>query len=256
MRPRSGEVLSPQQGCRIRHRSDRVAIKVSRVGVAMLGYRGCVNTGTQARDRAAQLAVRDAAGAAAIARAIADPWYRCQALAHAAIHTREEKPRKRMLDEAFAAARELAEPNRSVTVATWPLKVLVQCGEAAAVRAHVQRLLDTIATEPSPVRRADALRMLFGAVASAQSSVARKVIEALAEASLARLSGDRRNRKGEAVLEECLPAVARIDGPLAAVLLDRLPDGRAMRVRQRIAELSALPLDSLIPWPNIGRGAE
>ena len=218
-------------------------------------YGDRVNTGTQARDRAAQLAVRDAAGAAAIARAIADPWYRCQALAHAAIHSGEEKLRNRVLDEAFAAASELAEPNRSVTVATWPLKVLVQCGESAAVRVHVQRLLGTIAAEPSPVRRADALRMLFGAVASAQGSVARKVIEALAEASLARLQGDRRNRKGEAILEECLPAVARIDRALAEALLDRLPEGRAMRARQRIAESSAVPLDSLVPWPNISRGA-
>jgi len=68
-----------------------------------------------------------------------------------------------VLHEALAAAKEQEEPNRIVSVATWPIGVFVRraIGDVSAI---VPELLEIISREPNPVRRADALALLLGAV--------------------------------------------------------------------------------------------
>ena len=192
---------------------------------------------TSQRELASRTARTDPRRAHELARAIADPWYRCQSLAAAGLHLREE----RVLEEAFAAALELTEPNRIVTVSAWPLKALVLIGSTKAGE-HARRLLSIIAPEPSPLRRADALRELFGAVVQADVRIAQPVAEALVNACLTRLYGDRRNKKGESLLVECLAAIKRIDPQLAKRALGTLPEARAKRAREG---------GTRIDWPNL-----
>src|SRR5262249_12959382 len=74
-------------------------------------------------------------------------------------------PRERMglLKEAFKAAYELPEPNRIVSVAAWPLRVLVAVGSDNSLQ-EVHHLLATISEEPHGLRRLDGLGSILGAV--------------------------------------------------------------------------------------------
>jgi hypothetical protein len=207
---------------------------------------------TAVRDLAARIAPNDPARALELARSIRDAWYRCQALATAALHYPEVPARGRIIDEAIEAAFKAGDPNRVVTVCAWPIKVLATNGRVDRVAMEVERLLKLIGTEPSPVRRADALRYLFGAVIRGQRDVSIRVIEALALACLEPLQNGRRNRKGESLLAECLPAIARIDQRIASKLLASLPDARANGVRERIRSMQTMPVDQLAPWPHMG----
>src|SRR5437016_2726347 len=129
---------------------------------------------TQQRDEASRIAPTDASRALTIAREIKDPWFRCQALAHAAVFL-PPPSRLGVIDEAFESAAELEDLNRAVTVSSWPLKALALSGETSRVQSEGTRLLASISKEPSPVRRADALRFLLGATASSQQPVAAQI---------------------------------------------------------------------------------
>jgi hypothetical protein len=96
----------------------------------------------------------------AVARAIRDPWFRCQSLALVARFL-DDGRRPGVLSEAFKAADELDEPNRIVTVASWPIEVLAELGPRDRLRQVVDRLLGVIATEPHSLRRADALNAVL-----------------------------------------------------------------------------------------------
>jgi hypothetical protein len=173
----------------------------------------------------ARIAPKDPARALELARSINEAWYRCQALSSAALHHPDSRTRARVIDEALDAALKSGEPNRVVTVSAWPIKVLAMEGRLDRIAKEVDRLLNLIRTEPSPVRRADALKYLFGAVVLGKRDPAIRVIEALASACLQPLESGRRNRKGESLLADCLPAIARIDGRMAAEALARLSQG-------------------------------
>ena len=101
------------------------------------------------------------ATAVSLARAIRHPWYRCQSLAIAGMEIDDPKLRLTLVDEALAAADELEEPNRVVTVASWPIEVLAAHGPTPRLQSEVERLLAVAGTEPHTLRRADALAMLL-----------------------------------------------------------------------------------------------
>jgi hypothetical protein len=100
-------------------------------------------------------------GALAAARTIRHPWYRCQGLALVATHIEDDRLRVSVVDAALRAADEMAEPNRVVTVASWPIEVLAVRGPRDRLRREVKRLQDVIAAEPHSLRRADALSSLL-----------------------------------------------------------------------------------------------
>ena len=211
-----------------------------------------MNTGTQLRHRVAAIATTKPLEALELAKQIADPWFRCQALSIAAAHARDQRTRNSAIDEALRVANELREPNRVVTVSSWPLKALVLAGQMSRVSSEVERLLRLIATEPSPVRRADALRFLLGAVSPALPPVAGRVAREFASACLEPLASGKRNARGESHLETCLPGIARIDSDLAQRLLARLTPARADRAERALSAARNVPLDELLPWPNLG----
>lgn len=116
------------------------------------------------RARAADAAKTDPELAATIAKAIRHPWYRCQALAMAAEAHASENVRMRLIDAAFDAAYEQSEPNRIVSVASWPLKLLSEIDSSRA-SVRIEDLLRIISTEPHSLRRLDALVAVMQAVA-------------------------------------------------------------------------------------------
>jgi hypothetical protein len=214
--------------------------------------RNRVNSGTQQRDRVAAIAEAKPQQALELAHGIGDPWFRCQALSIAAVHAPDRRTQRRAIEDALAAANELTEPNRVVTVCAWPVKALALTGNMPRVSVEVRRLLHIIAAEGSPVRRADALRYLFGAVSTATRDVARSVAIAFSDACLAPLQNGRRNRKGDSHLEECLPAIARIDPELARRLLRKLTPSRAERAAGAIESLKEVSVGEILPWPYFG----
>ena len=209
-----------------------------------------MNVGTQLRNRVAAIAKTQPREASELARSIDDPWFRCQALSIAAVHAPDQRSHKRAIDDAFSAANELTEPNRVVTVSAWPVKALALAGNMSSVSSEVARLLQEVSTESSPVRRADALRYLLGAVSLAPAAVAGRVAREFAGACLTPLQSGKRNRKGESNLEACLPGIARIDSAFAQSLLARLAPTRSERAARALQAAENVPVTELLSWPN------
>ena len=67
-------------------------------------------------------------GALVAAREVRHPWYRCQSLSMVAMHVSDPRLRLSLVDEALRAADEMEEPNRIVSVASWPVEVLAAAG--------------------------------------------------------------------------------------------------------------------------------
>jgi hypothetical protein len=209
-----------------------------------------MNEGPQKRNRVCAIAKTKPVEALALARSIRDPWFRCQALSIAALHAPDRRSQKSAIDDAFSAANELGEPNRTVTVSSWPVKALVLTGHTSGVSSAVDRILQLIATESSPVRRADALRYLLGAVSNAPTAVAGRVAREFATACLAPLQNGKRHRKGESNLELCLPGIALIDSDFAQSLLGRMEPSRSERAARALQAAKNVPLTELFSWPN------
>ena len=185
-----------------------------------------------------------------VARGIEDPWFRCQALSIAAVHASDRRSQQRAIDDAFAAANELDQANRVVTVSSWPVKALALAGKMSSVSSEVARLLQVVSTESSPVRRADALRYLLGAVSLAPAAVAGRVAREFAGACLAPLRSGKRNSRGESNLEACLPGIARIDSAFGQSLLARLAPSRSERAARALQAAKNVPVAELLSWPN------
>jgi len=115
------------------------------------------------RDLVGKLVVSELPRALEIARSISTPWYRCQALAHVAWHLEDRVKFEKVIGEALSAAYEQKEPNRVVSVASWPVRAMVKRTDRRLADV-VDELLRRIALEPNPVCRADALLLLFEAV--------------------------------------------------------------------------------------------
>jgi len=211
-----------------------------------------MNVSTQQRDHVASIAKIAPVEALELARGIEDPWFRCQALSIAAVHGPDRRSQQRAIDEAFAGANELREANRVVTVSSWPIKALALTGRLSGISSEVERLLQLISTEPSPVRRADALRWLLGAASRAPTAVALRVAREFTAACLTPLENGKRNRRGESYLELCLPGIACLDSDLARDLLTRLTPLRSERAALALRAAASVAVTELLPWPNFG----
>lgn len=189
-----------------------------------------VKAGVQGRARARQLASQDPASAVEVANAINHPWYRSQALTIAAENISDSATARNVLRRALAAAHELQEPNRIVTVASWPVRAMLS--RDFDQDADVSRLLDIIQTEPHSLRRANALFALLEAVFT-NEALRQRVLSSLL-ASLAVSHGWRAERVwGFTVL---LMAGA---GPEAArPIFESMPEGRSKRRTRRDLERS------------------
>jgi hypothetical protein len=134
------------------------------VSRSLKGDDGAVDQGVVGRARVFELAATDPAAAARVARAIRHPWYRCQALSEAAARSHRSADRLTLVGEALRSADEMAEPNRVVSAAAWPIRVLAVHGPRPRLLRELARLLDLIGREPHSLRRADGQAMLLDAV--------------------------------------------------------------------------------------------
>lgn len=188
---------------------------------------------TKLRNRAFAVAAADPQGALAIAHSIDDPWFRCQALAAAAEHTRDDNARRRILADAFRAANATREPNRIVSVSAWPLRVLYNVGDWRTVSAEIDRLLTVISQEPHPTRRNDALYWIWHLIRPQQVSAPfARVLDAFREACMAGHGWKRdRNLQSMAVyLRDILPQ----ESTALAALIER---PRIRRQTERMLDL-------------------
>jgi len=212
-----------------------------------------IPTYTRHRDRVARLAASEPEEALTIARRIEEPWFRCQALAHVAYHCAGLAKKNEILGESFRAALESRAPNRVVSVSAWPLKVLCKSGQNDKLTVEVERLLVIIAGEPSPVRRADALNQVLGAVLSGPRALFWRVFDQFREACLAPLMSGKRNRKGESRLAHWVVVVDRFDPARARQVMEAVngPTLRQQALRALREHKNTEP-ESWCAWPYLG----
>jgi len=128
------------------------------------------------RARVWKMAPNDPKAAAIAAHRIRHPWYRCQALTRAAEFSNGPR-RSALLDSAFEAAREQREPNRIVTVSSWPIRVLAGFSPERTAEL-IGDLVKIAETEPHNLRRAHALQMLAFSISS-QPELLRLIVPAM-----------------------------------------------------------------------------
>jgi hypothetical protein len=160
-----------------------------------------------------------------IARAIEHPWYRCQALSNVAGHCVQAEDRRTLLAEALRAAHECEDPNRIVTVASWPFKVLADEGLAEDIRLQLEPFLEILSREENTVRRVDALAPLVTALRNGPLDCFYRVLSRFEEDC--RVC---RGWKGDYDLRIVAPIVDEVDPTRAAKLLELFKKPRMRRL--------------------------
>ncbi|MES2460887.1 MAG: hypothetical protein V4671_09900 [Armatimonadota bacterium] len=206
---------------------------------------------TQQRDHVSQIAESRPKEALKIARAIEDPWFRCQALTAVAFHCTDKARKNRLLEEAFQAAILTEQPNRIVSVSSWPLKALVLSGQDDKLHREVERLLLVIAPEPSPVKRSDALNAMLGAVVSAPRPLFWRVFEPFLAACRMPLINGKRNTKGQARLAYWIPLTDRFAPARTPELLQVVGPVQRETAEARITKYAHLSPKEWAGWPNL-----
>lgn len=168
------------------------------------------------RNKSGKMLAYDRPGALKLARAIRHPWYRCQALAAVAEEEASARVRNALLLEAVAAAYEESEPNRIVSVATWPLRHLLKSNLPQA-ELLLPRLLATIADEPHGLRKLDGIARILHAVLPV--APLREHVLPTFEAAARASEGWRTQR----IIAYAADALAEFDKPAAKAMLDARP---------------------------------
>lgn len=177
---------------------------------------------TSKRDLVGKLATSEPAKALELARSIADPWYRCQSLAHVAWHLKDQLQSSKVTGEALTAAFELDEPNRIVSVASWAVRVMVKNRDQQSGLV-VEKLLGEIQLESNPVRQADALLFLFEAVYH-EPQLRDRVLD-----PLLRACETMKSWKRPRILSDIALVVAVDDPNRASQIVDTIGEGRYSR---------------------------
>lgn len=122
------------------------------------------NASTELRNKVKQLVNSDIDKATRLAAEINDPWFKSQALAFVADKIGDRKRKEKIIEQSFSSALEADNPNRVVSVSSWPLRVLSEFKEAELVNAEVNKLIIILEKESHPVRKLDALLNLIHAL--------------------------------------------------------------------------------------------
>jgi hypothetical protein len=198
--------------------------------------------GVTRRDSVGKLAASDPVKALETARSIVEPWYRCQALAHVAWHLKDRKLFEKVTGEALAAAYEEDQPNRIVSVASWPVRAMV-VRDDLRLPSVVDELTRKIQVEPNPVRRADALFLLFEAVYY-DSRLREFVLEHLLGAC-----EEMNSWKRPVILSDVALVFAKDEATRAAQIVELIDEGRqSRRTRREIAASTWLGPHEFFPY--------
>ena len=202
---------------------------------------------TNQRDSIPHVAEKDWKKAREIAVKISDPWFKCQALTKVADYAPDKESRLHLIDSALLAASECESPNRRVTVASWPIKAMISLGYSEQISLPVRKLLNGIGTENSPVRRADALSMLLGAISELQAELFWEVYDEFLAACTCVLSSGKRNSKGEGLLAGWAGHVYRRCEKRGLILVESIRGPEHRRRAEKQIQLNG----STISWPNL-----
>lgn len=207
---------------------------------------------TAERDSITKLAASDWRKAAEIAAGISDPWFRCQALSKAALLAPDKKHQLLLINKALDSGAECSDPNRIGTVSSWPVKALYMLGYLDEGDKVSVGLLEVILTEESPVRRADALNYLLGAVLAGSMSTFWCVFDAFLTACITKLDSGKKNSKGESLLASWAGTISLLDVHRGDLLLAAIegPDHRKQADQSR-ERAQYKTTSELITWPNI-----
>ena len=174
-----------------------------------------------------EMCAADMDRALALAMSHKEPWRKCQLLAHVAWHTSNRKQFERLIKNALAAAHALNDPNRTVTVASWPVRAIAERPETDLTEI-ITELVDLIDREPKAVCRADALIMLFEA-AYKKHSVRSIILPPLLDACRKSYSW-----KKQRLLKYLALILAIDDLPASAEVVELIEDQRIRRQTERL----------------------
>jgi hypothetical protein len=136
---------------------------------------------TAARDRATRLAVEGDPSALELAREVQDPWFRSQTLAWVARYGPEVRL-DQTLDEALRAATQATDPYQVVGASAWAVRAMVERGRMSRLGAAVGAVLHAARRIDHPVRRLDALFLVWHAAFPAGTGALQSVQEMLVQA--------------------------------------------------------------------------
>lgn len=207
---------------------------------------------TVERDRISKLAASDWRKAAELASGIPDPWFRCQALSKAALLAPDKNHQLQLIHKAFESGAECSEPNRIVTVSTWPVKALFILGYLDEGENAAMSLLEVIQSEASPVRRADALNYLLGSIVASSMKTFWTVFDAFLTACTTKLESGKKNSKGESLLATWAGPISLLDIRRGESLLAAIegPNHRKQAVQSRERAKNRC-ISELVSWPNV-----
>ena len=185
---------------------------------------------TQQRDTAGRLAPTDPTRALAAARAIADPWFACQALAWVARFAPEDQFVS-IIKESLRVCRAEVDPYRVVAPAAWPIRAIVERNHLELLTSVIPALLRRAEDIEILSSRSEALFLLFQAVFPAGRVNWFPVLESLRGASTPLISWRQRRNLGDAIL-----MVWGEDKSLAQEILRVLDD---VKLKKKVEKLLA-----------------
>ena len=140
------------------------------------------STPTEQRDLAANLAPTDWKRALAVAEAIDDKWFACQALASVARFAPKDQFAKIIRKSLYSSAK-ADDPYKIVAASAWPLRAMIEVGETEELAWHITQNLKIAAGIDPPSSRSEALFLLFQSVLPAGRAAWLPVLNALLESS-------------------------------------------------------------------------
>ena len=185
---------------------------------------------TQQRDTAGRLATADPTRALAVARAIEEPWYACQALAWVARFAPEDLFVE-IIKESLQVCRAELDPYRVVAPAAWPIRAIVERGRSEMLPAFIPELLLRAQDIEILASRSEALFLLFQAVFPAGREYWLTVFQSLRGASIPLISWRQRRN-----LCDAISIVWGEDRLLALEVLNDLDDAK---LKKKIEKLLA-----------------
>lgn len=197
---------------------------------------------TQARDRVMRMAATDSEAALSLAREIADPWFRSQALAHVARYAPDDRV-VQIVDEAIGSSLETDDPYRVVGAAAWAMRALIERGQGQQAAAMIPRLLKRAEGISKSVSRMDALFLLWQAVFPLEDQTCRVVLESLIAAAR-----EARSWKAGRTLQDVSLMVASRDPIEAQRLVQGIPEGKYRLQTARLLDAGQSRLPRAFFW--------
>lgn len=184
----------------------------------------------QVRERVVNAARTHPAEAREAAHAIADPFLRCQALAWVARYCERGIDAVRIATEAAEAAAGAADAWAAAAGVAWPVRALVERGQARDAEPLMARAVAAAGKVPSPVRRVDALFLVVQGGWEAGGAAFRAAVGALLAAARAGPSD-----KTQGVVRDLVLMMAGAGRDHAEVLAS-MPEGQQRRQAVRALE--------------------